>query len=80
MGGNNSKAADPDAGNRYSTPVPVKDEDYSKPLPREKLPQELQKIVDNEESLWDKVYEGQYVTSLSTGPCSSLRSLVLLCD
>ena len=62
MGGSSSKETPKtDVGSRYTKPLPVKDEDYSKPLPREKLPEELQRIVDNEESLWDKVYEGQYV-------------------
>ncbi|KAI4257234.1 MAG: hypothetical protein LQ352_001732 [Teloschistes flavicans] len=28
------------------------------PLPREKLPKDLQKIVDNEESLFDQIYDG----------------------
>ena len=32
------------------------------PLPREKLPESLQKIVDNEESLVDQLYDGTYVT------------------
>ena len=64
MGGNNSKEA-PQKNDRFSEPVPVKGEDYSKPLPYEKLPADLQKIVDNEESLWDSVYEGQYVILLS---------------
>lgn len=27
-------------------------------LPREKLPQDLQKLVDNEESLLDQLYDG----------------------
>ena len=31
------------------------------PLPREKLPDSLQKIVDNEESLMDQLYDGTYV-------------------
>ena len=31
------------------------------PLPREKLPESLQKIVDNEESLMDQLYDGTYV-------------------
>lgn len=33
----------------------------SDPLPREKLPESLQKIVDNEESLMDQLYDGTYV-------------------
>lgn len=28
------------------------------PLPREKLPQDLQKIVDNEDSLLEQIYDG----------------------
>lgn len=28
------------------------------PLPREKLPESLQKIVDNEESLMEQIYDG----------------------
>ena len=44
---------------RFSQPVPVEEDDYSKPLPYEKLPKKLQEIVDNEESLWDSVYEGR---------------------
>ena len=31
------------------------------PLPREKLPESLQKIVDNEDSLMDQLYDGTYV-------------------
>ena len=31
------------------------------PLPREKLPESLQKIVDNEESLMEHIYDGTYV-------------------
>lgn len=31
------------------------------PLPREKLPESLQKIVDNEESLMEQIYDGTYV-------------------
>ena len=35
------------------------------PLPREKLPESLQKIVDNEESLLEQVYDGTYADSPS---------------
>ena len=62
MGGNSSKEAlkPKEAKNtRFSQPVPVEEDDYSKPLPYEKLPKKLQEIVDNEESLWDSVYEGR---------------------
>jgi hypothetical protein len=33
----------------------------SEPLPREKLPTDLQKIVDREDDFFDSLYEGQYV-------------------
>jgi hypothetical protein len=32
----------------------------SQPLPREKLPKDLQKIVDKEDDMWDVIYDGQY--------------------
>jgi hypothetical protein len=32
----------------------------SEPLPREKLPKDLQKIIDKEDDLWDTIYDGQY--------------------
>ena len=68
MGGNTSKEAakpNPKKNSRFSDPIPVEGEDYSKPLPYQKLPKELQQIIDNEESLWDEVYEGQYELSAS---------------
>ena len=64
MGAGSSKEAKEtkgDVGARYSKPIPVKAEDYSKELPREKLPKDLQNIVDKEESLWDDISEGRYV-------------------
>lgn len=33
----------------------------SQTLPREKLPKDLQKIVDREDDFLDSLYEGQYV-------------------
>ena len=38
------------------------------PLPREKLPESLQKIVDNEESLMEQIYDGTYVHCYSSLP------------
>ena len=32
--------------------------DPNTPISREKLPDELQKLVDNEESLMDQIYDG----------------------
>ena len=70
MGANNSKEAKKeDGGKRYGQPVPVKNEDYSKELPREKLPKNLQNIVDKEDTLWDEISEGRYVALVQ-----SLRS------
>jgi fission process protein 1 len=37
--------------------------DFSKPLPRKPLPKSLQSTLDNEEKLWETIYEEQpYVT------------------
>ena len=33
----------------------------SAPLPREKLPKDLQKIIDREDDFFDSLYEGQFV-------------------
>ncbi|KAL1303894.1 hypothetical protein AAFC00_000348 [Neodothiora populina] len=33
--------------------------DFSKPLPRKPLPKELQDTLDNEEKLWETLYDGQ---------------------
>lgn len=35
-----------------------------KNVPSEKLPQDLQKIVDDDDSLMDQIYDGKYVTML----------------
>ena len=32
----------------------------SEPLPREKLPKDLQKIVDKDDDWWEQIYDGQY--------------------
>ncbi|KAK4932739.1 hypothetical protein LTR28_011371, partial [Elasticomyces elasticus] len=32
--------------------------DFSKPVPRKKLPESLQKTLDSEEKLWDTLYDG----------------------
>ena len=64
MGGNVSKIKEEreEARERYRPPKKVEEDEYTKPLPpMEKLPPALQKILDNEESLWDSVREGQYV-------------------
>ena len=45
-----------------STVVQRRAEPSDAPLPpREKLPDELQKIVDDEDSLMDALYDGTYV-------------------
>lgn len=38
--------------------------------PQEKLPDELQKMVDDEETLMDSLYDGTYVLSRLTCHCS----------
>ena len=32
----------------------------SQPLPREKLPKDLQSIVDKEDDVWEDIYDGRY--------------------
>lgn len=46
---------------RFKPLDPVKEDEGNKLPAMEKLPPALQKIVDNEESLWDRVSEGQCV-------------------
>jgi hypothetical protein len=41
----------------------------SEPLPREKLPKDLQKIVDKDDDWWGQVYDGQYD---SPGLCAAI--------
>jgi hypothetical protein len=41
----------------------------SEPLPREKLPKDLQKIVDKDDDWWGQVYDGQYD---SLGLCAAI--------
>jgi hypothetical protein len=40
----------------------------SEPLPKQKLNKDLQKILDQEDSWFDQIYEGGYVVSLSASP------------
>ena len=39
-------------------PVQRRKPQESDPLPREKLPEDLQTLVDNEDSLFDQIYDG----------------------
>jgi hypothetical protein len=41
--------------------VPGKDPYPDEHMPREKLPEKLQKIVDDEDTLFDQLYDGKYV-------------------
>jgi hypothetical protein len=52
----------------------------SEPLPREKLPKDLQKIIDKEDDLWDTIYDGQYdfLTLLAALQCLHVRNLLAL--
>lgn len=56
--------------------------DFSKPLPRSKLPLELQETLDNEEKLWSTVYDGQGPESTDSslryaGYASRIRTILL---
>ena len=37
----------------------------SQPVPREKLPKDLQLIVDKEDDVWEDIYAGQYAHQAS---------------
>jgi fission process protein 1 len=37
--------------------------DFSTPPPRKKLPKDIQATLDNDESMWELMYEGEYVES-----------------
>ena len=69
MGGSSSKEVpiqDP-KGSAIPPPNPTPVHDENAPLPREKLPKALQKIVDNDDdSLFDQLYEGRCVSPPST--------------
>ena len=69
MGGSSSKEVPIQDSKRSAipppSPAPVHDENA--PLPREKLPKALQKIVDNDDdSVFDQLYEGRYVRPSNT--------------
>ena len=51
-------SSDKDSNNSVQRRVKYSEDD---PLPREKLPESLQNIVDNEESLLEQIYDGTYV-------------------
>ena len=54
MGGTPSKPIE-DIPRQRKEPRP----DFSQPPPQEKLPKDLQKIVDDEDSLLDDLYDGR---------------------
>ena len=47
-----------------STTVPRRPPPKADPLPRGKLPDELQKIVDDDDTLMEALYDGTYVLSI----------------
>jgi mitochondrial fission process protein 1 len=42
--------------------------DFSEPVPSKKLPAALQKTLDNEEQLWETMYDTKYVPSEALEP------------
>jgi hypothetical protein len=38
--------------------------DFSVPPPRKKLPKDMQATLDNEEKMWEIMYDGRYVYTL----------------
>lgn len=56
--------------------------DFSKPLPRKKLPQSLQETLDDEEKFWSAIYEGHAGESTDSsvryaGYASRIRTILL---
>jgi hypothetical protein len=58
--GGEKKAWDPEVEHLRKEPRPA---NLSEPLPPKKLPKELQDKLDNDETLWETLYEGRYVDS-----------------
>jgi fission process protein 1 len=54
--GEDKKPWDPEIEHIRDEPRP---QDLGKPLPRKKLPKELQDVLNDDEKLWEVVYEGQ---------------------
>lgn len=38
----------------------------SQPLPQKALPKDIQRVLDDDETLWETIYEGEYVNSTLT--------------
>ncbi|KAG9951608.1 hypothetical protein KCU81_g2995, partial [Aureobasidium melanogenum] len=56
--------------------------DYSQPLPRKRLPKALQDTLDNEEKLWETMYEGKAAESTESsvryaGYASRVRTILM---
>ena len=66
--GGDKKAWDPEVEHIRKEPRPS---NLSEPLPRQKLPKELQDKLNDDETLWETLYEGKYVTSSRTGSSRS---------
>ncbi|THV64264.1 hypothetical protein D6D02_06949 [Aureobasidium pullulans] len=77
---NNSKILDFEDVPRERTDAPRPD--FSKPLPRKRLPAALQDTLDNEEKLWETMYEGHAQESTESsvryaGYASRVRTILL---
>lgn len=57
------KAWDPEIEHLRKEPRPA---NLSEPLPPKKLPKELQDKLDNDDTMWETLYEGRYVASFCT--------------
>lgn len=73
-----AKDTDPTIPHERSEPRP----DFTQPLPRKKLPQELQSTLDNEEKFWDVLTTGQGSESTDSSVryaayASRLRTIML---
>lgn len=63
MGGTTSKpAAAEDSFKKKDPSKSSSDSQFTSLPPREKLPADLQKIVDDEDTLFEQIYDGKFVT------------------
>lgn len=53
--------------------------DFSVPPPRKRLPKELQDTLNDEDKMWDVLYDGEYVFTFNS-TCAVICPLASTCD
>ena len=61
FGSSKSDKNEPEVSQKVAEALPST---LSKPVPREKLPEDLQKLIDREDDFMDRLYDGQSVAPL----------------